>query len=352
MSPPISSLPDEVIMNMIACLEPADVLKVIACSRTFESLANNDIFWRTTYVQNFRSFNPAVSMSLSKRQIQQCCHLVIILRNSGKEWFKTKAMIDASSDPSVKYFSPRSVLLTRDDAISHRTSASSPGWACLSSTQDQSNEIIENVLEDDVPYDWEQISSGNQSYNGNSVRRNHPWWWSSASSLLRLPEETHETLLFTTKWRETVITEVAIKPLKDPYDFLDHNKVFSWPKISIKIYRLPHDGCDPFLITPPLAGSGEDRLKLTPSTGVYTEIDTILDQYTPTYESAVMDVESKSDHWQFYKIPDGTVGNLITFTLWGKNIMQYPHSGYFVCADHIAARGVPLIPQNEQATNT
>lgn len=80
-------------------------------------------------------------------------------------------------------------------------------------------------------------------------------------------------------------------------------------------------------------------------------IGAVLRGQIPAYQSPVMEVKEvqggegkDGDSWQMYDIPDGVVGNVITFTLWGKHTEQFSGTGYYACVDRIAARGVPLFP--------
>ena len=223
-------------------------------------------------------------------------------------------------------------------------------------------EVIENVLADVEPpfgFDWLEIANMNANTNVNPHDGNRTGFysmnsfWSSAPETKSRPEETNEVLLFTTIAR-AIVTEVAIKPLKEPSFFHGYGvgTTFSWPKISIQVFDLPNlangsGGNGPMVIE-------EDRInqetkgKVRGSSGHATInqrpiINALLSGHKPTYDSPIMEASSTDESWQYYSIPDGVVGNIVVITLWGKTYEQFQHSGYYVCVEKVSVRGVPLI---------
>eukprot|EP01083_Nonionella_stella_P063039 163860_1 len=273
-----------------------------------------------------------------------------------------------SDNNQFTYIWPRAILPSRGKAIE--------AWNigtrrfCLSSSRDRNgyDEIIENVLVDEefepVEDDWNIIIPMDLDHQSNprlAPERQH--WWSSAPNVKSSPEDTNEILLFTTNTSNTntstststnnkaIITEVAIKPLREPalFNFLDgdHRTVFSWPRISIQVFCLhndhDHDDHDvahhtPYMIDPgDMSFSKDRRLRQRPI------IEAFMKDHTPVYESPVMDAVSNDESWQYFTIPDGVVGNVITFVLWGKHNEQFEQGGYYTCVERVAVRGVPLM---------
>eukprot|EP01083_Nonionella_stella_P063038 163859_1 len=197
-----------------------------------------------------------------------------------------------SDNNQFTYIWPRAILPSRGKAIE--------AWNigtrrfCLSSSRDRNgyDEIIENVLVDEefepVEDDWRIIvmdhhenQSNTRNRNRNRFRQHNVMamaperqrWWSSAPNVKSSPEDTNEILLFTTNTNtKAIITEVAIKPLREPalFNFLDgdHRTVFSWPRISIQVFCLhndhDHDDHDvahhtPYMIDPGDMSFSKDR---------------------------------------------------------------------------------------------
>mmetsp|Transcript_12903 Transcript_12903/g.19352 ORF Transcript_12903/g.19352 Transcript_12903/m.19352 type:complete len:452 (-) Transcript_12903:88-1443(-) len=297
-----------------------------------------------------------------------------VKRESSSSNSRASTSTRTSDDYQYKYIWPRSVLPARGKAIE--------AWKvgtrryCLSSSRDRNgyDEVIENVLVDEefepVEDDWRIIimdhhdhqsdtrnrdgtrnRNRNRQHNVMAIAPERQRWWSSAPNVKRSPEDTNEILLFTTNTK-AIITEVAIKPLKEPalFNFLgdDHRTVFSWPRISIQVFCL-HDNANdndndddahqtPYMIDPgDMSLSKDRRLRQRPI------IEAFLNDHTPVYESPVMDAASNDESWQYFAIPDGVVGNVITFVLWGKHNEQFEQGGYYACVERVAVRGVPLM---------
>jgi hypothetical protein len=354
----INSLPDEVVMHVFVFLEPLGVLNSACTSRAFYKMVNyGDLFWRNKYCKHF-AFPDATKIHASARQLQQCCKLALS-RSSCHNWLAVTYRKEEDMTGLGQYSWPSSILLSKSE-IKNEYSWQSER-ICLSSSQDRDEEVLENVLpiQQSTDDDWEKIVAGD------SIGRRRDCWWSSAPSSLKGPTDTKETLLFGTRCGKAIITDVAIKALKDPSsswiellggDIESSNKVYTWPRISIKIYCLPRgdngDDASPFLITSSMAGLSDgdfcsirsgDRVAHLPC------IEHVLIGNEPVYESPIMDVsQNTGDSWQYFTMPNGCIGNVITFTLWGKDDQQFPDSGYYVCVDRVAARGVPLITETNE----
>jgi len=349
-------------MHAFVYLEPLDVLNSACTSRAIYKMVNSngDLFWRNKYCKNF-AFCYATITHASARQLQQCCALALS-RKSCHNWLAETYRKEGDMTGLGQYSWPHSILLSKNE-IKEEYSWQSER-ICLSSSQDRDEEVLENVLPmQSTDDDWEQIVAGDSI----RARRRRDCWWSSAPSSLKGPTETKEQLFFGTRCGKAIITDVAIKALKDPTsswiellggDIESRNKVYSWPRISIKIYCLPRedngDDASPFLVTSSMAGLSNDDFRSLRSRNRITHVDCIehiLNGNEPVYDSPIMDVRKNTgDSWQYFKIPDGCIGNVITFTLWGKDDQQFPDSGYYACVERVAARGVPLITETSEET--
>jgi hypothetical protein len=370
MSSALFSLPNEVLMHVCVYLVPLDVLNSACTSTAFYKIINNgDLFWRNEYCKNF-SFPGSTLRNASARQLQQCCKLALS-RKLCNNWYAKAYKEEDDISGFGRYSCPTSILLSQSEI------GEGYSWGyertCLSSSQDQDQEVLESVLPmHKICDDWEQIVAGNPSYVGERCSAGDFAWWSSAPSPLKLHTETNESLLFGSCCGKAIITEVAIKALKDPFigfGLFDINEdrddmiYYLWPQISIKIYCLAtndanEDDGSSFLFTSSMSGlaSSEDFKSTRSQDGKISHltcIEQILNVNSPVYESAVMDVrKSTRDSWQHFQIPDGCIGNVIKFTLWGKNICQFPDTGFYTCVKRVAARGVPVIPANQGTLST
>ncbi len=352
----IETLPDEILRHVLIFLDPVEILlDIVRCSRRLTEIASSDNFWRFKciglYIDNDSPTYPSDVPELTMKQLQQCC-VVSHRRKTCGNWFAPER------NENDFYCWPGSILPTNEEAVQ---ALQNDYRHCLCSSRDRGEEKIENVLAmAETEYNWEEIvgehNSGEVTDNGNQdfVDDFDGFYWSSAPSNLSKPEDTNEVLLFTTKQR-AIITEVAIKPLLEPFS-LFMRTVFRWPRICIKIYSLPQeDDNEAIRITNDVIPSiGKDMMQSAESNfDTFRNSDHRLDQraiiksflsnHNPVYESPIMDVTCRDNSWQYYSIPDGVVGNVITFTLYGKTFEQYLGSGFYVCVERISARGVPLI---------
>lgn len=274
---------------------------------------------------------------------------------------------------------PVSVLVSRGFADSHGKSVR----VCLATTTDRANERIENVLpaSSDVEEDvWDTILSSGL-YRSLPDRPAMPIWqegtyWSSAAAA----SDSDEVLLFTTRCPLALISDVAIKPFRElSFLGMDEEKTYTWPGIVVRVYRLPVGGKAlrdptrpgisagfPCVISKDSQFGGASAIGVTTDNSHQTSLEAalalsqnapqrrlisaILAAQSPVYESEVHKPSSHdSDAWQHYALPPLTAGNVITLSLVGKNHRQFPTSGYYVCVDQVAARGIPLFSNKEQA---
>eukprot|EP00558_Chaetoceros_sp_UNC1202_P009763 CAMPEP_0197249664 /NCGR_PEP_ID=MMETSP1429-20130617/48521_1 /TAXON_ID=49237 /ORGANISM="Chaetoceros sp., Strain UNC1202" /LENGTH=266 /DNA_ID=CAMNT_0042711261 /DNA_START=51 /DNA_END=851 /DNA_ORIENTATION=+ len=263
---------------------------------------------------------------MSTQQVQQCCNLAIIRKANFDSWY-------TGGGERHRYSWPRSILPRSERTAARRLAP------CLASSQDQPNEIISNVLwpmeSGETEENWEEIASGNPHYDG-CLAQSSKRWWSSGPSELHRPEDTREDLLFVSKLEDVIVTEIAIKALKDPFGYFNgaQDLVYSWPYISFSVYRVPKD-----VLRLALLGPSEEEGEYS-SRGM---IDDFVKEHTPTYTHPRTKVKRADDSWQIHGLPDGVVGNVIVVTLWGKSVKQFANSGYYVCVEKLAMRGCPIV---------
>lgn len=327
----IDTLPDEILRHVLIFMDPVQILVGIGtCNRRLAGIASSDNFWRFKYSELY-SFPSSVVPGLTTKQLQQCC-VTSHKRQTCRNWFAPER------NEKDYYCWPGLILPTKADALQELVAGD--GRYCLCTSRDRDVELLENVL---VENDWEGIVSGDFQVHVNGFDNDY---WSSAPSHLSDPEDTNEVILFTTNGK-AIITEVAIKPLVEPFSIFGSTTVFSWPRISIQVYSLPQNGNEVFKIKKEMfqkIGSCFDtRSSSDHRLDQRAIIEAVLESHDPVYESPVIQVPSFCNAWQYHSIPDGVVGNVITFTLHGKRFEQFTGSGYYVCVERISARGVPLI---------
>lgn len=320
-------LPDTVLMELLHWIPPRDLLcSVSQTSKRFAEIVNDDALWLSIG----RGLLPSY---ITKHQIQRCC---LFAASDNK-------------DEHPRFLEYGSVLCSRDDACDlRRASHLDVSRACLASTTDRYTEMIENVLSNAHPtyFSWETFLL--------TLERPEPWlsqqtkYWSSRSTA---SQDTNETLVFATRCPSTLISEVWIKPLIDP--FLGDQK-YTWKSLSIKAYR--------FHVVHSIKAPARSRashcvvsLDKDPELGHTAERDEdtikrLLDGRVPSYESVVYETPSAdSVDWQKYTLPPGVVANVVTVSLHGKNSRQFETSGFYCCVEGLAVRGIPLYESPDQA---
>lgn len=205
------------------------------------------------------------------------------------------------------------------------------------------------------------------------MRQENTYWSSKASESC----DTNEDLLFATQGcYHSLITDVAIKPFRELR--LDEGHVaYTWPKIVLSVYSLPDvEDDDDYYEEDEDCGDDENRETSVWSSGNVTEppsnamerqrrqdpqviigeqsvgdssdssssspIPGILAGHTPVYTSSPRECDATNTGWQHFQLPSGIVGNVVVFSLQGKNHRQFPESGYYVCCERVECRGVPL----------
>ena len=199
-------------------------------------------------------------------------------------------------------------------------------------------------------------------------------WWSSKPTAQK---DTNETLVLCTKYPQTLISDVNIKPLRDPYDSATNKRVFAWSNTIIKAYQFREEGdhrvdddntntddTGPRIkVGTPCSIQWQNhnlRNRLDPTMDTTnttnddngrTIIEGLLAGQTPVYESSMLrGPPDRSDEWERYIIPDWVVANVITITLIGKKFRQFDGtpvthhgpSGYYACVEGVFVRGIPI----------
>jgi hypothetical protein len=299
-----------------------------------------------------------------------------------------------TSDSTPTCLKTGSVLISRPKARewlspSEEGSNGRSRVVCIASTTDHANENLENVLpdpNDDVdterfaPRERVALARGIFAFMIPPRER----WWSSRPSHT---QDKGERLLFSLKYPECIVSEVWIKPLRDPF----HDEpVYTWKQTKIQAYHLPvkilgrsrrkiendhsatthgpsnhrisgehsnatttaRDEDDPIQNdASPLQAAWEHPSSLSMSLVDLEQqendglIDAVLASRSPVYESDAYDVpRSDSNDLLRYPLPSspGVVANVIVFTLTGKTFEQFQQSGYYACVERVDVRGIPL----------
>mmetsp|Transcript_2382 Transcript_2382/g.3523 ORF Transcript_2382/g.3523 Transcript_2382/m.3523 type:complete len:382 (+) Transcript_2382:1-1146(+) len=342
----IKSLPDHLLVESLMWVDPMDLLlSATRVSVRFASTIRDEHFWKLL-ITNLGSHEKADLSCLTLVQLQRCCLFQVFAKEKAanddgeeEEKEKDKSILKALEFGSILPTKETSLLLKLG---SFRT--------CLASTTDHENEFIENVISD---------RSTRKNYEGIPPLRRRVSYWSSKPSAT---PESDETLLFTTKYPDTLISTVRIKPLRDPYL---GDRCYTWKNISIKAYRLPaeklkrdHDNKEKAISTiqstcaihrnttkriynrPPL---------YNPWNNVFgegdadEEFDELLHGQALVYESEIFEtMPANSVEWQQFDFPDGVIANAIVIKLMGKNSRQFDDSGYYVCTEKVDIQGMPL----------
>ena len=219
---------------------------------------------------------------------------------------------------------------------------------CLASTTEHVSEYIENTLIETShgSSDWESFL--NRENVGLQIFSRRNMYWSSRPSDR---QDTDESLLFITRHPDSIISEVWVKPLTDPY-FEDRH--YTWKNMLIQAYHLEPKELDMDEVQfgerftsysqcviqgqfeGPYRGVGrardDDKI-----------IEKLLVNQKPVFESQILGTPPDDCvDWQHFTLPNGIVGNVVIIRLIGKNSRQFDESGYYSCVDRVAVRGIPL----------
>ena len=319
----IEGLSDELVLAILEWVPPLDLLRStsLACKRWSE-LASRETYWRRhpLVLKNRSIVMTAKDLALSRHQLQRYCL-----------WASVKVLGEQppKSMRAGSVLVPRNMFMNRDARR-----------ASVASSTHHANESIENVL----------LPTFSNSFFGEGNG-----WWSSGPSTI---PDSSEVLLFTTSYPETVITNIRIQPLVDPFH---RQYAYVWKQTVIRAYRITqdftvsslsfergrpcsfhvddsaparHESWAPFEYhvvdeDSPRAASDQDT------------IDSLISNRTPVYESEPYEVSPVDEHLT-YELPN-VLANLVTVTLVGKYHEQFAGSGeYYACVKRVEIDGISL----------
>lgn len=413
------NLSDEILSIIFGYTPPRDVLLFTACTcQRFALLVRSHTFWKhhplviaaaptvgappcsivsKTALEPIRQQQQQEDRQfLNKFQLQLYC------------LYRAFRVLDQTHEHLPSFLQPKSVLAHPKDLQSSSSTLSSRYYmvVCAASSTDHADtETLDNVLKQVHPSSVAQSPSSHHDDGTNSTinashrftlteilgritannfqRANHqnPRWWSSAPG----NPDSNEVLLFSTYSGYCILTELWLKPLRDPFTRM---VVYTSRKIIIRAYLLePADdnqhnmhhelhhpsstsgksrrnlfcGTHPcaFLLATtdadpaPAAISTVDpmmadiRRRRAAAAAGKTTIETLLHGQFPVYESPEYDIVSDSDNLQKFNFPaPGVIANVITITLVGKNFEQFLGSGYYTCVEQVDCLGIPLDEHN------
>lgn len=310
----LETLSDDLLMVILSWVPPLDLLRSASwLSRRFAALIfRHEPFWQSLLPAN---------KSLTLRQMQRYC-------------------IFADSKEPPLWLGYGSLLVQKEIALTLRER--NEGRTCLASTTEYTKECIEHVLPEtgfELPLASEEMNSiTDLDFTLGGL------WWSSRPSAT---QDTNELLLFTTRYPVALISDVAIKPLLDPFN---RETVYTWKNTVIRAYRL---GADSFVTRANLPcviphtdieGPVPAGILFRSNAPAKSNADTINDflgGQTPVYESDLLAGPSDSS-WQSFSLSSPVVANVVTVTLVGKNQRQFTTSGFYSCVKQVAVRGIPM----------
>ena len=289
------------------------------------------------------------SDELTKHQCQRLCIFLTSYKHQDEQPPKIPKCLELGN-----------ILVSKERASILRTQSRGYLRTCFASTTDNRNELIENVLTESrhtntLANDWNAVINKSRMAIVFSEIRGECTWWSSRAT--NTQEESDELVAFCTEYNTSVMIEVAIKPLRDP--FL-RQPVYTWKRTTIRAYLLGPDkifhggnyntngrGLGGYAIH----SDAEDEIPCVmqgkpdgPWGDWASDEDTIqslLENETPVYVSSQL-VGPKNDEWIRYKLPGAVIANVVTITLGGKDNRQYQATGYYACIERLFVRGIPL----------
>eukprot|EP00978_Attheya_sp_CCMP212_P041150 scaffold232293_cov59-Attheya_sp.AAC.2 len=342
-------LPEDAVAVVLSFLPPSDLIRSVSLiSRPFLNLMRSEQLWKELYHQMMiNSFNEVKLLNLNLYKMQQVCLFSEYRKRHDRNEDKKDSLSSGEGYGTPSSLRPSSMLVPRDVA-----SKIKKGLVCHASTTDHPEERIENVL---------PMSGIPDKSSWRVPVRSFVWadsHWSSSPASSGKPGFRDDTLLFTTRCPDALISDVAIMPFTECRLLYGINQTYTWPGFILRVYRLPVGAtglCDP---QPPSDDSGFPCLISTDSQlredgGTCNEmptknprqalVDGILDGYEPVYESPIQHSDGpRCAAWQNLVLPPGVVGNVITITLLGKHNRQFPTSGFYACVDRVVVLGIPL----------
>lgn len=355
----METVSDEVVMVILGFTPPVDLLcQVSRVAKRFADLIHQDSFWR------LYSLSPAVDNTsheqlnlLTKHQIQRYSlytysmtmkHLALLHTNEPSSL--EGEIIDDSDDDQddiplclrqESLFVPRSTAMFVRRANNNNRDATQKRCCLASSTEHIEEEMLENVLlepiEEPLP---RTLGRDYANHNGPRWIFEHldlRWW----SSMPHPKQKSKETLLFCTRSPLAVISELRIKPLREPYQ--SRGQVYSWRRTVVRAYLKP------------LAAEEEEEENLdasamqdlyftaNPDTAQKETIEDFMNHHDPVI-TLTRDYTHPIDSCKVVTIPlpPGIMANVVAVELHGKNHEQGIGRGYYACVERVDCRGIPL----------
>ena len=361
-------LSDELLVLVLSWVPPLDLLQSSSrVCRRWNACLRPEWFWKsilriakpstkTTKTENMNQRCWQNLQSLTKEQIQRylvlCYELEPLTGSDSPE--------DFPNPPRCLQYG--SLLLTQTQA--HEYFQDTDHRICAASTTDHINEAIENVL---------PTQGGSRGYY--RVADSSRWW----SSQPNTDTESEETLLFALNHPTNLLTQVSIKPLRDPFNRRD---VYTWKETIIRAYYIKNTAQSP---QQAVTATGDNEsssilhignpcsfrrgaaqtdperrrrqqqqqfFQLAPTAQPDQEsIEQVLRNQTPVYENpSRCPVPPGHSDMLHYRLPLGVVANVVTVTLVGKRCEQFQGSGqYFACVEYLDCRGIPLVSSSSSS---
>lgn len=391
-----TTIPDEILEEILGWLLTSELLRSVSkVSTRFRRLAKGDQFWQRKlievvqqqtcrdYEDGEHSYDPPVG--LTQHQVQRCCWLLEhkmheqhdqgTADDTDKTDGESKSSRESGRSAPPSFLQHGTLLFSRLESfrLLHDRENGVQRVLNLATSTDHHHETIENVLDEEnrsreETADWHRIRNDDRvsdvtimsGRQASLFSFRQPWW----SSIPRSDQDMSETLAFCTRYPLTLVTEVAIKPYADWT-----MQTYSWKKLIVRVYHLPslaptiEDDWDDDerparnytfrTLCPSTISTGHSMPSPSSTVGESKSISNtfqFLESQTPVYESPLLDTPPpRNNAWQYHDVPFGVVGNVITFTLVGKNFRQFEESGYYACVQRVVAQGIPLYESKEAA---
>jgi hypothetical protein len=360
-------LTEELLRRIFTFLSPQQLLQGISCTCVhWATLVKDDAFWRqqhpscrslgcrTTTTRQMKqkennlvspvlppSFTPTLHQLQRYAVFQQAVYYQQQHEQAQQQQQRPETTTDQKTASLLLYqLQHGSVLTTRKEGW--RTHMTMQRATCVASTTDRPGEAVTNVLP--VPAVVQAFSQrfGRGHFAGTAAAvaamtaAAGQGWWSSQPTVH--PDDRNETILVTTKAPVTIVTQIQIKPLLDPY--VGH-VVYSWKSTTIRAYWVPHDPqkiSHGYPCTFPAwswqrSGRASDQAL----------IHHLLQDQTPVFvQTWPVEHADRADVMTFNLPQTGVVANVITIELHGKHHEQVPGSGYYACVESLNCYGIPL----------
>lgn len=340
-------------MVILGFTPPTDLLcQVSRVAKRFTDLIHQDSFWRHYSLSAVADNTSNEQLNLlSKHQIQRYSlytynmmmqHVALHTNEPGS---LEGEIIDNSNDHQDDMplcLRQESLFVSRSTAMvvrrANNNGDATPNKRCClaSSTEHVEEEMLENVLLSPVEEPLPR-TLGRDFANHNGPR----WifehldlrWWSSMPH----PRQTSkETLLFCTRSPLAVLSELRIKPLREPYQA--RGQVYSWRRTVVRAYLKPlaeEENID--------AALQDLYFTTNPDTTQKETIEDFMNHHEPVFTST-RDYTHPIDSCKVVTIPlpPGIMANVVAVELHGKKHEQGIGRGYYACVERVDCRGISL----------